>query len=313
MRGFGVRYAALAAMAGVLALTCWAPTAGACDCEGNGWEMCYDCYLGEWTYFCAPLEACCLGACLDPITERCCEDFGPVGYTCLKNHGCCRGDCCEPGAACCGSGTGRFCCTPQTPNCCDGACYNSGTDRCCDDKGGQNDGYACPIGTTCCKGDCCEPNECCLGEECIKVEIAFPFDANKNGWIDDAGQEFAFSGATPGVLQIGCSASGGPASDPAGDKFRWTMSGIGSVQGVWDPHVDGNPYMGKGCSSTVTFTGMPVNNGDFGRKTITLSYVGVSCDDAVEVEVFFAPVAQNNPGPEPDDMPAGINLSEVIE
>jgi len=58
-------------------------------------------------------------------------------------------------------------CDPVYESCCDGACCNTSTQKCCDDKGGTDDGYCCPDGWECCEGNCCNPDtECCDDGEC---------------------------------------------------------------------------------------------------------------------------------------------------
>jgi len=156
-------------------------------------------------------------------------------------------------------------------------------------------------------GDCvCETADVTV----VGVEIEYPYDANNNGKIDDPTNEFSFNAADPAVLQFYCIAFNSPGADA--DKFRWTIEDIGTIRGEWSPHVVGDEYTGKGLNPTVTFTGMPNNNSDFGPKTITLSYEGLSCTDNETIEVFFEPLAKNNTGPEPDDIPDTIDLNEVV-
>jgi len=144
----------------------------------------------------------------------------------------------------------------------------------------------------------------------VKVEITYPDDTNGNGIIDDPENEFSFNTADPAVLQIWCTAFNSPGADA--DKFRWTIDNIGTIRGKWNPHVAGDEYTGKGLNPTVTFKGMPNNNSDFGGKTITLRYEGLSCTDTETIEVFFHPLAKNNTGPQPDDIPNTIDLKEVV-
>ncbi|MBI4028329.1 MAG: hypothetical protein HY360_25315 [Verrucomicrobia bacterium] len=47
-------------------------------------------------------------------------------------------------------------------------------------------------------------------------------------------------------------------------------------------------------------------------KKITLTYNGLSgCKDETNVEVFYEPLATNNPGLPPEDAPPGLNAPEV--
>jgi len=144
----------------------------------------------------------------------------------------------------------------------------------------------------------------------VKLRIEYPYDTNGDGKIDDPDNEFSFDASLPAVLTIQCRAFHSPGTDP--EKFRWRIEDIGGVKGVWDPHVEGDAHTGKGLVCCVTFTGMPERNSDFGRKRITLSYEGLAHTDTEAIEVFFDPLARNNPGPAPDDIPDTIDLREVV-
>jgi len=45
-------------------------------------------------------------------------------------------------------------------SCCDDTCCNTSTQKCCDDIGGDDDGYCCDPNDICCKGNCCNPILC---------------------------------------------------------------------------------------------------------------------------------------------------------
>jgi len=120
----------------------------------------------------------------------------------------------------------------------------------------------------------------------IKMEIEHPYDTDGNGLIDDPDNEFSFDTSDPAVLQIICQAFNSPGADP--DNLHWTIESIGTVEGVWSPHIGSDEHIGKGLNPMVTFTGMPEHNSDFGRKKITLSYEGLSCSDEEYIEVFLS-------------------------
>jgi len=61
----------------------------------------------------------------------------------------------------------------------------------------------------------------------------------------------------------------------------------------------------------ITFTNLPQSNSDFGSKTVRVKYKGQE-KDSKEIKVYFPPLARNNPGPEPDDIPTAIDLREVV-
>lgn len=145
----------------------------------------------------------------------------------------------------------------------------------------------------------------------LKIDIEYPFDTDGNGLIDDPDNEFSFDMSDPAVLQIGCQAFNSPGADP--NKLHWTIEDIGDVEGVWNPHIDSDEHVGKGLNPTVTFTGMPEHNSDFGPKKITLTYDGLSCTDEEYIEVFFEPLGLNNPGPPPQNPPGEISEEDLVE
>ena len=77
------------------------------------------------------------GTCYDWRTEKCCDGRG---NTCPKDKNCCDAACCDP-------------CEPAN-------------EKCCDDKGGNDDGYCCPSDNECCQGNCCESDENCCDDTC---------------------------------------------------------------------------------------------------------------------------------------------------
>lgn len=114
----------------------------------------------------------------------------------------------------------------------------------------------------------------------------------------DGQNEFTFSGASTGVLTMQLKAKVVPASAASAiTGCQFNVGDIGSSVKNW---ATNNPN-GKAAVSdndltaTVTFTGLPDNNSDFGKKTATVSCDGVICD-AKDYEVFFPKEATNHPG-----------------
>ena len=77
------------------------------------------------------------GTCYDWRDEKCCDGRG---NTCPEDKNCCDAACCDP-------------CEPAN-------------EKCCDDKGGNDDGYCCPSDNECCQGNCCDPDENCCDDTC---------------------------------------------------------------------------------------------------------------------------------------------------
>jgi hypothetical protein len=143
----------------------------------------------------------------------------------------------------------------------------------------------------------------------IDLQITHPLDTNGDGKVNDAENEFSFDSSDPGILSITCSGTGGSGID--GSKLRWTMDAVGNSTLSWSSHVEGDTAIGSGASTNAVFTGMPGSNSDFGKKTVTLSYDGLSVTETVDIEVFFDPLARNNNGPEPDDFPDNVNIDDL--
>jgi hypothetical protein len=153
-------------------------------------------------------------------------------------------------------------------------------------------------------------NECTV--IAVKVEIVYPLDTNGNGIIDDADNEFSYNNADPAVLQFTCFGWCSAGADP--DKLHWAIDSIGDVQAEWNPYWV-FPSIGRGINPTVTFTGMPDNNSDFGVKTISVMYsgnYGIECQDTEQIEVFFDPLARNNDGSPCENPPAGIGMGDLV-
>jgi hypothetical protein len=144
-----------------------------------------------------------------------------------------------------------------------------------------------------------------------ELKIVNPCDLNTNGLIDDPYyNEFSFTAGDPATLQVGCQSLQCVCLAP--QYVLWTIEDIGTIRATWYPHVPGNVYIGQGYSPIFTFTGMPANNSDFGRKVITLYSSVVSQTDQETIEVFFEPVARNNPGPPGEMPPDGIAMEDLV-
>jgi hypothetical protein len=113
--------------------------------------------------------------------------------------------------------------------------------------------------------------------------------------------EFVFSNAATGVLTLTLSARVKPASaiDLVKDNAVFTVGDItGSVKAWHNDNPNGKAKVnGDLLTATVTFTGMPTENGSFGTKTarITCSGGGLSFDKTTEYEVFYNATATNHP------------------
>lgn len=133
-----------------------------------------------------------------------------------------------------------------------------------------------------------------------KVELVTP-SGDPVGAPSDSGDgqnEFTYSTAMPGVLTMNLKARVTPASAARGiaNACVFGVESIGDSVMSWR---DANP---AGCAkasdgtliATVTFTGLPKNNSDFGRKTASITFGGILCDEK-SYEVFFPKNAKNHP------------------
>ena len=130
--------------------------------------------------------------------------------------------------------------------------------------------------------------------------------------------QHVYNSGNPGQVSIVCSVQTLPSlsanelSSIAG-QFKWTISSIddshatpsgGNVQMSWSNPWPGEETAGRGSDPTVTFTTLPPDNDDFGRKTITLYWVRpptllnpiVEFVDDVQVKIYFTKAATNHPG-----------------
>ena len=116
--------------------------------------------------------------------------------------------------------------------------------------------------------------------------------------VPDGANEFTFSSANPGVLTIKFKAKvevDATVLEKIKNKFKFTVDSIGQ-----DPTWNASNPEGKATLSdgylvaTATFTGLPANNSDFGKKKVKLLFDGSAAQEA-EIEVFFPRDAKNHP------------------
>jgi hypothetical protein len=102
-----------------------------------------------------------------------------------------------------------------------------------------------------------------------------------------------YSNDSPGELKLELAAKANP--EKYNDKIKWTI-----------PEIKGNktkrttiPDPPVGPKVKVTYSGLPEENSEFGKKTIvaTLDVQGCEVEDEVEIKVFFPRDKTNNPGP----------------
>lgn len=158
----------------------------------------------------------------------------------------------------------------------------------------------------------------------LALKILNPVDSNKNGKIDDPGisstgaaqngNEFSFSSATPGILRIVFQIQLLP--DTATIRSRFSnriecfIERIGSTKPEWDHPASGRGDIGYAVydsstslwRATVTFSGLPRSNSDFGVKQTNVEVMKTGshhnqalCRREVYIEVFFPLTAKNNP------------------
>ena len=128
--------------------------------------------------------------------------------------------------------------------------------------------------------------------------VAKPIDGGDGtGTVPDGANEFTFSSATNGVLTVQFKAEVGGGStviNAIKDKVTFSIENVGQAP-TWDPANPG----GKASVSenyliaTATFTGLPANNSDFGKKKVELLFDGSVVEEA-EIEVFYPGTANNH-------------------
>jgi hypothetical protein len=124
--------------------------------------------------------------------------------------------------------------------------------------------------------------------------------------IPNGANEFTFDQATPGILTLKLAArvqkmSGLPLAEQA--NFTFEVDGIGNSTLAWPGNPGGKalqPLAGEVIAATATYTGLPLNNADFGMKTVHVKHGGLIVAGS-NFEVFFPKTANNHPelGPYP--------------
>nr|MBO6294210.1 hypothetical protein [Schwartzia sp. (in: firmicutes)] len=113
---------------------------------------------------------------------------------------------------------------------------------------------------------------------------------------DEGQNEFTFSTASIGTLTIDLTVKIDPVlSNDQAPEGDFSINGIGNSAKQW---AAANPngraiFSGGYYRATVTFNGLPANNSDFGRKTVTFSVADVTINQVFEV--FYPAHAYNHP------------------
>jgi flagellar hook-associated protein FlgK len=121
-----------------------------------------------------------------------------------------------------------------------------------------------------------------------------------SGSVPDGANEFTYSTAPTGVLTLKLKAkvpgfgSMGPAIQ---GRFKFEVDTIGGSTLGWNYANFGGAVTANGdfLTATVTFTGLPQNNSDFGKKKARLMFDGAKAVEK-EFEVFYDAKAKNHPG-----------------
>jgi hypothetical protein len=119
------------------------------------------------------------------------------------------------------------------------------------------------------------------------------------GTVPNGANEFTFSTASNGVLTIQFKAEVGGGSSVLNaikDRVTFTIENIGQAPS-WNAANPGGKasVSGNYLVATATFTGLPENNSDFGKKKVELLFDGNVLEKS-EIEVFFPKHAKNHPG-----------------
>jgi alpha-tubulin suppressor-like RCC1 family protein len=125
--------------------------------------------------------------------------------------------------------------------------------------------------------------------------VSAPVDAAVDGQ-----NEFTFSNSSPGVLSVHFKAkvlATGTAGSLA-SRCRFTVDAIPGSTMAWSANNPGGQptnTSGDYLEADVTFTGLPANNSDFGRKNVKITVDGVVKDQKV-MEVFYPKDETNHGG-----------------
>ena len=134
----------------------------------------------------------------------------------------------------------------------------------------------------------------------VKVELVTPGGDPVAAPSDsgDGQNEFTYSAASPGVLSMNLKARVTPSGATAAVASACVF-GVGAVGDSVMSWASANPSgraaaSGDSLVASVTFTGLPASNSDFGRKTASIAFGGIICDEK-GYEVFFPKEAKNHP------------------
>ena len=137
----------------------------------------------------------------------------------------------------------------------------------------------------------------------VKVELVTPSGDPVSAPSDsgDGQNEFTYSSDSPGVLTMNLKARVTP-SDAAleiADSCVFRVESIGDSVKAWNAANPSGRAVSSGGSliATVTYTGLPKRNLNFGKKTASVMFKGIVCDEN-NYEVFFPRDAANHPGEE---------------
>jgi len=130
--------------------------------------------------------------------------------------------------------------------------------------------------------------------------VQFPVDGGDgSGNVPDGANEFTFSSAANGVLTLKLKAKmpGASTFSNIQNRFKFEVDAIGSSTMAWNAaNPGGKPTIsGDFLTATITFTGLPQSNLDFGKKKARMLFDGSKLAEK-EFEVFFPKTATNHPG-----------------
>lgn len=137
----------------------------------------------------------------------------------------------------------------------------------------------------------------------VKVELVTPSGDPVSAPSDsgDGQNEFTYSSDSPGVLTMNLKAKVTPdaAASEIANSCVFRVESIGDSVKAWNAANPVGRAVASGGSliATVTFTGLPKRNLNFGKKTASILFKGISCDEN-NYEVFFPRDAANHPGDE---------------
>jgi hypothetical protein len=154
-------------------------------------------------------------------------------------------------------------------------------------------------------GDGVLPSTVMVGLPVLKIDMITPAGDPVNSPVQsgDGQNEFTYSTANPGVLTMNLKARVTPSgiANQIKDQVHFTVDGIGSSTLAWGAANPGGKPTASGDDllATVTFTGLPVNNSDFGAKKAAVYFNGNKQDEE-DYEVFFPRDASNNASGDPN-------------